>query len=256
MQIDGRFAAPTPLQWDLNSNRYDIKLPAAGADFGTFVSALASLATDDATMAFIATLEDHRVVRRTWNGTCSADEFAVMLADVRLSTIQATYGDRSNLWLDLPPVQRRWRWTTSGAAHDAAFEFSRTLQRGRRRRRFRLTWPWSVMLVSLLMFGAWSRDVPAANPTDPPGSDFYGPWWYLLITIAVAFAGIFAFILADPGGFGGLSKRRFLRRLTSPRPFSWRRYVTIGKLDITNGVGAGLVIGLLAGVLGVLVVGK
>ncbi|MEV6268987.1 hypothetical protein AB0L64_17580 [Kribbella sp. NPDC051936] len=254
-QGGGLLAAQPRVQWELDRNRYDIKLPAAGAEFGTFVGALVCLATDDATMTLTATREDQKVVRRTWTGRCTSDEFALMLAEARLATIQARYADGSDLWLDLPGTGR-WRWSTSGAAHDAAFEFLRILQSKRRRRQFRLTWPLLVTVAAVLAIGAWSREVPAASPTDPAGTEFYGPWWYLVLCILLGLAGLFAFIAADPGGFGGLGKRRYLRRLTSGQPFSWRRYVTFGKLDITNGVGAGLLIGVLAGVLGVLLVGK
>ncbi|TCC52131.1 hypothetical protein E0H73_40045 [Kribbella pittospori] len=241
----GPKSAPAPPSWDLARNRYEFKLPAGGADFSTLVAAFASIATDDATFTLTATHEDHRVVQRNWTGRCTADEFALMLAEARRFVLQATYSDGSRLWYDSVGTER-WRWSTSGAAQDAALEFRRTVKRRTRRRRFSLIWPWSVLLAGLLMYGAWGDESPAADPNDPPVYNYTGPLWYTLIWTMIAVTGVVAIFASDWTGYG-LSKRRYLRRLSSDRSLKWRRMFVIKPVDVTNQIGIGLVLGLPAG---------
>ncbi|WP_344219687.1 hypothetical protein [Kribbella sancticallisti] len=252
-------AVPTPPSWDREENRFDIKLPLGGASYPTFVEALACLATSDAELTLTASKEDNRLVQREWTGQCSATEFALVLADARRFVLQATYGDGSRLWFDSGGTDR-WRWSTSGDAQDAAVGFKRTVKSRIRGRRFYLWWPAGMLIVVWLMYSAWSHELPSVDPAKAPEFDYTGPLWYTIICLAGVLAALIGMIAADWTGFG-LSKRRYLRRLSTTnrltlRRSSWRDYVTIGKLDVTNGVGAALVIGVVAGVLGVLIVGK
>jgi hypothetical protein len=95
------------------------------------------------------------------------------------------------------------------------------------------------------MFLAWSH---TESRSGQAVIVYTGPIWYSLITVGLLLGAAIAALTADYSGFGW-SKRRYLRRLSSARAFTWRRYFVINPIDVTNQVGIGLVVGLPAGAL-------
>ncbi|NEA30207.1 hypothetical protein [Streptomyces sp. SID13031] len=249
----GPKAVPVP-QWDLDRQRYDMKLPNEDVDFAVYVAALPHLAVDSAEVTLTATHPDQTIAQRTWTGPCVAEELALMLAKATRVVLQVTYADGSRLWLESGRTER-WRWTTSGEAQDAVSLFTRSLRKSLWRRRFRIGWPFVLGMSALVGLLSWGKSVPAADPKEPDGYDYTGPLWYTLLCVVLMLIAVVGALTTDHSGFGR-TRQRYLGRLASPGTRSWRRFFTVRPLDVTNGVVAALAVGVMTGVLIALIFGS
>jgi hypothetical protein len=243
--------------WDIERPRYEIKVPPEGCDFEHLVAGLAELTPEHSTAILTVTRPDASVLQKRWRGLQTPEELAAMLAEADSLVLQVVYADRSRLWL-ADGVRRhdRWRWTTAGAAQDAAHKFTRVLRKHRKRRLLTIAWPMALIMATVLAFASLGFDQQDGSTPETEFPRYVGPLWYTVLSVLAVLVGLIGIHITDATGFGR-SRRRYLKRLAVPaRHFSWRRFFEIRPLDLTNGVFAALVIGLVAGVLLVLIVGK